>query len=654
MRHAALIPRPGARLGPCPERTSSHAPWPLFWAELIRVRMHAACTPSATRQTRFLRMVHAQREKMRGCSTEFIAARARRLRTRFILEGLEESLIAEVFALIDACLQAHCHIRLHDPQLVAGWLMLDRRLIEMETGEGKTLAVALAAATGALAGIPVHVLTANDYLVERDAASLKPVFASLGLTVGAVTANTATGDRPQIYCSDITYCTAREVAFDYMRDQLAKPDTQSAVASGAMPRNLRGLRMAIVDEADSVLIDEARMPLVLSQPEPDRAQAAFYRQALFLAAQLNSNEDYFLDHHFRTARLTAGGRVRLQHLTSSMGEHWHARRTREEVICLALAANHLFMKDRHYLVRDQKIVIIDDTTGRQAHGRVWSQGLHQLIEAKERCPLAQVPQIAAQITFQRFFPRYLCLSGISGTLSEAASQLLAIYELPVAQVTPRLSSRRIMMPARMFLNKRYQWQYVVRKVSALRGQGRPILVGTDSVSDSEALSVQLALAGIPHAVLNARLDHDEARIIASAGQAGMVTVSTNMAGRGTDIALGEGVAASGGLHVIACQYNPSRRIDRQLYGRCGRQGDPGSVEHLYSLDSVFPRLPVSAERIAELARFIFPSGELPGCLSLFARFVQRKREARRRTEHWFLFLNDGLVNQRFAFAGRNQ
>jgi len=651
MSHTSLIPRPGGRFGPYPERPREHEPWSFYWAQLLRNRLQATATPSRKEQNRFLQAVHAQRAKMQGCGIEFIAAGARRLRSKLVVQGLEQDLVVEIFALIDACLQRQQNLSLYDPQFLAGWLLLDRRLIEMETGEGKTLAIALAAMTGALAGIPVHVITANDYLVERDAAYLQPLFQVFGLTIGAITGATPTAQRTSIYRSDVTYCTATELAFDYLRDRLSAARKGDASTAQKPGRHLRGLCMAIIDEADNVLIDEARVPLILSNAQPPTLELAFYRQAFFLAAQLKSDEHYHLDPRQRSALLTAAGQARVQSLAKHLGGGWDIKRHREEIICLALAAQHLFVKDRHYLVRDHEIILIDDTSGRQIPGRSWSHGLHQLIEVKEACPLTLPTQTVAQTTFQRFFSRYLRLSGISGTAIEARNLFMAIYALPVARVPLRFSSRRTRLPSRMFVERQEQQRHVVQRVLDLHSTGRPVLIGTDSVHDSEALSTRLHQAGIAHTVLNARFNTEEARIVAGAGQLRAVTVSTNMAGRGTDITLGTGVAALGGLHVIACQTNDFYRIDRQLYGRCARQGEPGTVEHWYCLDHILPASSRMAQWITRRFGKTQANGELPHWLTLLARLKQKRREHYCHREQWFLFLSDRLTDRQFIFTG---
>ena len=341
---------------------------------------------------------------------------------------------------------------------------------------------------------------------------------------------------------------------------------------------LRGLCMAVIDEADSLLIDEAMMPLILSRQVHDSAARAFFWQAWSMAGELQAGEDFRLEAGAMRVELTAAGRARLAERAVPLGGRWRSARLREEVAGMALAARHAYRRDVHYLVRDGKIEIIDEITGRAAPGRVWSRGLHGLVELKEGCRPSPGTETLAQITFQRFFPRYHRLGGMSGTLREARGELREVYGLDVVCIPSRVPGSRKSLPSRLYGAKPALWDAVTRRVGEIRRQGRPVLIGTASVAESEALSACLAEAGIAHAVLNARFDAEEAAIVARAGEPGRVTVATNMAGRGTDIPLAAGVAAAGGLHVMCCQFNASRRIDRQLEGRCARQGDPGSVE----------------------------------------------------------------------------
>jgi preprotein translocase subunit SecA len=328
---------------------------------------------------------------------------------------------------------------------------------------------------------------------------------------------------------------------------------------------------------------------------------------------------------------------------------WRNGLHRDEMVSAALAALHLYRRDRHYLVRDGKVLIIDDTTGRVAPGRAWSRGLHQLIELKEGCTPTAPQVTAAQITYQRFFPRYVRLGGLSGTLRESASELRAHYDLAVQRVPLRCPDRRTVFPARLFRDQAALWEGVAQRVVEVNRSCRPVLVGTDSVADSEALSQRLAARGVKHAVLNARHDEAEALVVARAGQRGAITIATNMAGRGTDIRLGSGVAAFGGLHVLCCQLNPARRIDRQLAGRCARQGDPGSVETWLAADApLFKQaLPAILRRLIAARAATLPSP----LVRVLAATVQRLAERRHLQERKRLLQQEKTLDRRLSFGG---
>lgn len=485
----------------------------------------------------------------------------------------------------------------HRQQLLAARVLLDDRLAEMATGEGKTAAIAIAAAVAALGRTPVHVVTANDYLAQRDAQALQPFYAGLGLRADCVTQPMPAARRRQAYAADITYCTAKELAFDYLRDSLARaadlsPLEQRARRLATAPQGegpvLRGLCMAILDEADTVLVDEARMPLVLAQAEGSAAETDFHDGALRLARTLAPGEDYRPCDDGRRFELTALGRQRLARWPAAAHPLFGHRAHREAAVELALVALLVLRADHDYIVRDGEVTLIDETTGRPAGGRAWSAGLHQLVEIKEGVAATRRNATVTQITFQRFFPRYLRLAGASGTLREARGELRQVYGRDTVVIAPRVASQLAWLPLLLLADSAALWERVAQEAGRVAGAGRAVLVGTESVAQSEVLSQVLARKGLAHRVLNARQDSDESRLIAAAGQPGCVTVATSMAGRGTDIACAPQVLERGGLHVILCQVNASARIDRQFLGRAGRQGQPGSVQRMVALD--FPLL----------------------------------------------------------------
>jgi preprotein translocase subunit SecA len=657
-----VVPRPGPVFGPYPLRSLVELPGneTLAW---LSARLRVEPLPSKRVQERFFARYQDCLNQLQSVPEAELESWATWIKTRLAIEGFTNTRVAESFALVAFYIRRHFGFTLHRPQLLAAWWMLGNRLAEMATGEGKTLAVLLTAATGAMAGIPVHVLTANDYLAERDALRQGPVYRSLGLSVGCVLSSSTPGERRTAYACDLTYATANEVAFDHLRDRCSLADagvlsdTLQAPPSigstlGAQQPVLRGLCMAVIDEADSILIDDARTPLILSKAGDARAQSERLRLALFLAKQFREGREYRIDGTRAEPQLTEAGRSRLAQLCDRMDGAWSMKRWRDEQITLALSALHQFHRDVHYLVRDDEVHIIDSNTGRVAIGRMWSRGLHQLIALKEGLKPPQETETLTQTTYQRFFPRYLRLCGLSGTLLESRRELLAIYGLPVVQVPLRSPSLRHGSPVQVFATAELKWARVVERVRQVHAQGRPVLVGTDSVADSERLSVALRAAGLEHEVLNARQDAHEAEVVEQAGVRNAIMVSTHMAGRGTDIPLGPGVDELGGLHVINCHLHNSRRIDRQLHGRCARQGTRGSFERIISLeDEPFNRA-YSTALLSLLNAAATRSDTLnPTLASWCVEWAQRRFEAREQRARWLMLQHDNWLAKGLAWAG---
>ena len=553
--------------------------------------------------TRFDRMlIDVEREScdVRHWEQDELESQLAELRRQMKSQGLTRELVIRSFAIIRELADQILGQRHHDVQLMGGWVMVNGMLAEMDTGEGKTLTATLPAATAALAGVPVHVISVNDYLVSRDAREMGPLYQALGLSVGTVTEQMDLEARRAAYACDITYCTNKQVAFDYLRDRLVigKNTSQRQLEVERLHTDnaridkllMRGLCFAIVDEADSVLIDEARTPLIISRATTNIIEQQTYQQAIQLAEQLRPEEDFVIHHRARRIELTEQGEQRLAELCQPLKGIWSGPRRRHYLIQQALSAQYLFLRDTHYLVRDGKIQIIDEHTGRVMGDRTWERGLHQMIETKEACELSGSKETLARISYQRFFRRYLRLAGMTGTAREVMGELGAVYGLHVSRIPPHRPSRRIAYPDLVCRTTDQKWEQIVQRVKVIHSSGRPVLIGTRTVNDSEYLSKLLSAEKLPHRVLNARQDAQEAEIIAQAGQLGRITVATNMAGRGTDIRLGEGVAECGGLHVIATERHEAHRIDRQLFGRCGRQGDPGSYESILSLEDEVVKL----------------------------------------------------------------
>jgi preprotein translocase subunit SecA len=568
--------------------------------------------------------------------------------------------VARAFALIRELSHRVLGKRHFGVQITGAFAMLKGMLAEMATGEGKTLTATLVAGTAALAGFPVHVVTVNDYLARRDAEQMGVLYRRLGLTVGTVLNGQNAEERRAAYACDITYCTNKELAFDYLRDRilLGQADGELALKLEAMysdaPRSrqlrLRGLHFAIVDEADSVLIDEARTPLIISGQVESDFDADTIAAALDLAGELAPEQDYFLSLEERRVFLTAAGQARIAAFAGERRGAWRSVVAREELARQAISAIHLFRRGEHYVVADGKVQIVDEYTGRIMPDRVWSDGLHQMIEHKEGCALSARRTTIARITYQRFFRRYRRLTGMSGTLRPIARELWRVYGLAVATIPTHRPVQRRHLPDRVMATDQEKWRAILARVAQLHATGVPVLIGTRSVAASERASAELKAAGLPHTVLNATQDRHEAEIIAQAGERGRITIATNMAGRGTDIHLGEGAAELGGLHVIMTERHDARRIDDQLAGRSGRQGEPGCFQAILSMEDPlmdFDTGPILS-RLAKPAMGM--AGDWVGRAML--RLAQRRAEwlhARMRAD---LLRSDRSQSKTLAFSGR--
>lgn len=605
--------------------------------EWLRALIARRGTGTARRGGDFVRQVNVLEADARDKDEQGLRQAMQAVARRMQKAGLRDDLLVQAFALIREASRRTLGLRHHDVQLLAGQALLRGRIAEMATGEGKTLAGTLGVCTVALAGAAVHVVTVNDYLAERDAEDNAPLFAFFGLTVGFVKQDMPIEERRSIYARDIVYVSNKELTFDYLKDRIALGATLSTQVrlrrllrgSVAAPSILRGLHVAIVDEADSVLIDEARTPLIISETLPDDLDRDTYHHAIALVEKLEPQRDFRLGHG-RDIWLTPEGEIKVEELGESLGGVWKSALWRRELLNKALSAVHLFHRDQHYIVADNKVQIVDEFTGRVMPDRTWERGLHQMIEAKEGCEITGQRRTLSQITYKRFLGRYLLLAGMTGTAAEVAPELKRFYDLTVTRIPTHRPSRRQRLADSVFATSDERWRAVVERARTLAHEGRAVLVGTRSVEASEILSRLLSASGIEHTVLNARQDREEAAAVAGAGQPGRITVATNMAGRGTDIKLAPEVEERGGLHVILTEYHESARVDRQLFGRSARQGNPGSAEAIVSLDDELfrryvPRLTKVGMRLwlgeARLHRFLF---------RWLVFFAQSKAESRNR------------------------
>lgn len=637
------------------------APLDEFASRILAYAVVAGSGPRARRLARIVPLADTFDSDLRALSDEALRMRAKQISMSLRRHrGFPEHLVAECFAVIRE-LSARLSGRRHYPvQMIGAYAMIRGYLAEMATGEGKTLTAALAAGTAALAGMPVHVVTVNDYLAKRDAELTKPIYDALGLSVGVVIGGQSLQERQNAYRADITYCTNKELAFDYLRDRIILGQRGGNLRlkieglQDAIPRStklrLRGLHFAIVDEADSVLVDEARTPLVISGEAKGEISAEVARDALELGAALQSGIDYLLLSEQKRVVLTDAGRERIADFAEAHGKGWRGVIVREEFARQALSALHFFHRGEEYLVRDGKVQIIDQHTGRLMPDRAWTDGLHQMIEVKEGCKPSARRTTIARMTYQRFFRRYAHLSGMTGTARQVAREFWNVYRLPVVAIpTHRPRQRRNLMD-RVLPDDEAKWRVAVARIAELHARGVPVLVGTGSVACSMIASEQLANAGLPHLVLSAAQDSTEAAVVAQAGELGRITVATSMAGRGTDIHLAEGVEALGGLHVIMMERHEARRIDDQLAGRSGRQGQPGCFQAILSLDD--PLVGFAASRaLKPLCRAAAPFfGEGPSRWLL--RHAQRRAERVHAGMRKDLLVSDEKQSTTLAFSGR--
>ena len=507
-------------------------------------------------------------------------------------------LLPEAFALVREAASRTIGLRHFDVQVLGGIALFNGRVAEMDTGEGKTLTATLPLYLRALPGKGAHLATVNDYLAARDAKDLGPIYEMLGLTVGVIQTSDPQSKRRKAYACDITYGTAKEFGFDFLRDRLllrrlgrtqddflGDGSSQRWDDTGEQPVQ-RPAHFVLVDEADSILIDEARTPLIIgSLGEKAREQVvATYQWAAKHAPQYVEDDDYEYDHDTRKVELTGKGRQLMRALPTPDLLRGVGLIDLYQYTERAIKVYRDFHLDRQYVVRNGEIVIVDEFTGRLAEGRKWRDGIHQAIEAKENVEVTVPTGQAARITIQDLFLRYRCLAGMTGTACTSAREFRKIYRTPVVRIPTNRPVRRRKLPVRVHGTSQRKWEAIVEEVKQLHAEGRPVLIGTRSIDKSEILSRLLSAEGIAHNVLNANEIAKEADIVALAGHRGRVTVATNMAGRGTDIKLEEGVAELGGLQVIGTEMHDAARIDRQLYGRCGRQGDPGTYRQYLALD----------------------------------------------------------------------
>lgn len=588
------------------------------------------------RMTKYVEQINTFEPDLQRMSDGSLAGKTGEFKRRLEQGESIDDLLPEAFAVVREASRRVLGMRHFDVQLLGGVALHEGRIAEMRTGEGKTLVATLPTYLNALTGQGVHIITVNDYLAKRDSEWMGRVYRFLGLSVGLIAHGLDFPDRKLAYSSDITYGTNNEFGFDYLRDNMVIYPEQMVQ---------RDLHYAIIDEVDSILVDEARTPLIISGPG-EKSTDLYYVLAKAVM-KLKETEDYTIDEKAKAVMPTEAGIAKIEKLLNITNLYDSDNIEMSHHFNQALRAKALMKRDRDYVVKEGEVVIVDEFTGRLMFGRRYSDGLHQAIEAKEGVKIERESQTLAAITFQNYFRMYKKLSGMTGTAKTEEAEFRKIYNLEVIVMPPNQLVLRQDLPDVIYKTKRAKYKAVIQEITERFAKGQPVLVGTTSIVQSEDLSAMLKKKDIPHNVLNAKYHEMEAQIIAGAGQRGAITIATNMAGRGTDIVLGEGVAGLGGLHIIGTERHESRRIDNQLRGRAGRQGDPGSSRFYLSLEDELMRL-FGSDNIANIMDKLGMEEDEPIEHTLITRSIeqaQKKVEARNFDIRKHVLEYDDVMNQ---------
>ena len=588
------------------------------------------------RMEEYVERINSLEPSMQKLSDASLAAKTVEFRQRLENGETLELLLPEAFAAIREASLRTTGMRHFDVQLLGGVTLHEGKIAEMKTGEGKTLVATLPVYLNALQGKGVHLVTVNDYLAKRDSEWMGKIYNFMGLSVGLISHGLDFDERKAAYAADITYGTNNEFGFDYLRDNMV-------IYSEQMVQ--RPLNYAIVDEVDSILIDEARTPLIISGP--GEKSTDLYHVLAKVVPKLSEGEDYTVDEKLHTVAPTEIGVAKAEKALNVRNLYDNENMELSHHFKQALRAHALMHRDKDYVVKDGEVVIVDEFTGRLMFGRRYSDGLHQAIEAKEGVKIERESQTLATITFQNYFRMYNKLAGMTGTAKTEEQEFRKIYGLDVIVIPSHRPMVRLDHPDVIYKTKRGKYKAAVTEIAELYAKGQPVLVGTTSIAQSEDLSAMLKRQGVPHNVLNAKFHEMEAQIISQAGQRSAVTIATNMAGRGTDIVLGDGVPELGGLHIIGTERHESRRIDNQLRGRSGRQGDPGSSRFYLSLEDDLMRL-FGAENISSLMDKLGMEEDEPIEHSLITRSIeqaQKKVEAQHFNTRKHVLEYDDVMNQ---------
>lgn len=588
------------------------------------------------RMTEYVEQVNTFEQDMKNRSDASLTAKTAEFKKRLSEGETLEDLLPEAFAVVREASRRVLGMRHFDVQLLGGITLHEGNIAEMRTGEGKTLVATLPVYLNALTGLGVHVVTVNDYLAKRDSEWMGKLYNFLGMSVGLIVHGLDFDQRKMAYSADITYGTNNEFGFDYLRDNMV-------IYADQMVQ--RPLNYAIVDEVDSILVDEARTPLIISGPGEKSTDLYFVLAKV--VAKMKETEDYTIDEKLNTVAPTEVGIAKAEKMLNVKNLYEGDNIELSHHFNQALRAHSLMHRDKDYVVKDGEVIIVDEFTGRLMFGRRYSDGLHQAIEAKEGVKIERESQTLASITFQNYFRMYKKLAGMTGTAKTEEQEFRKIYKLDVIVIPTNMPVQRTDYPDVIYKTKRAKYKAVAAEIAERHAKGQPMLVGTTSIVQSEELSAILKHQGVPHNVLNAKYHEMEAQIIAQAGQRGAVTIATNMAGRGTDIVLGEGVPDIGGLHIIGTERHESRRIDNQLRGRSGRQGDPGSSRFYLSLEDDLMRL-FGSDNIASIMDKLGMEEDEPIEHKLISRSIeqaQKKVEARNFDIRKHVLEYDDVMNQ---------
>ena len=581
-------------------------------------------------------VINGHEKALESLSDDALAGHTGKFKERLANGESLDDMLPEAFAVVREASRRVLGMRHFDVQMIGGICLHEGKIAEMRTGEGKTLVATLPVYLNALEGKGVHMVTVNDYLARRDSEWMGRVYRFLGLSVGLIAHDMDFPERKLAYASDVTFGTNNEFGFDYLRDNMVIHPQQMVQ---------RDLHYAIVDEVDSILVDEARTPLIISGP--GQKSTDMYAVMARAVAQLKEGEDYKLDEKQKTVAPSDEAVLKVERIVGIKNLYAPENLELSHCFTAALRAKALMKRDRDYVVRDDEIIIVDEFTGRLMVGRRYSDGLHQAIEAKEGVKIQRESQTLASITFQNYFRMYDKLGGMTGTAKTEEDEFLKIYKLPVVVVPTNRPVQRVDEPDAIYKTKRAKYRAVGQAVEEIHKTGQPILIGTTSITQSEELSAILKKHGVEHNVLNAKYHEKEAEIIKDAGQKGAVTIATNMAGRGTDIQLGEGVQELGGLYILGTERHESRRIDNQLRGRAGRQGDPGRSKFYLSLEDDLLRL-FASDNIASIMDRLGMDENDPIEHKLITRSIERaqkKVEARNFDIRKHVLEYDDVMNQ---------